>query len=170
MPETTQTRPRSYIQHRRRPHYEHCGVDSAVRTFIYVRAESAGEGRRAPPDRSLEELLVELTQEKFIEGLAGVREGRESRFLAKQGLVGELIRAIKKRSDAAEFIEAELDRLFNELRGGEVFRHTETVMALLFALRAASDEQFREVSSVFASSSAAEIGRLRRFARKLLGK
>jgi len=61
-----------------------------------------------------------------------------------------------------------LDEKFSKLKTGHVFEHNNCVMVLLYALHKADVPYFEEIASIFASSSAVEIGELSRTARALL--
>jgi hypothetical protein len=96
-------------------------------------------------------------------------EGREHRILAADPLVGRLTAAMKDPG-ADEILESTLNTLFADLREGESFEHSEVVMALLFAMKAARSRLFLELTEALSQSEAAELGQLRRFAKRLLTK
>lgn len=123
---------------------------------------------REPRVESLESLLDELQGEELADRIYTVREGREARFFDKDPLLPRLVRAIRTTSNARSLVERLLDHLFEDLRRGEYFIHTEIVMFLLLALKRAGVAFFPEIATVFAETKTSELGRLRRFARALL--
>lgn len=107
-------------------------------------------------------LLNQLTGEEFLDLLPfPAAEGREEKTLRPL--------AEKLKFQDSE-VEPALDILFSDLRDGEHFVHTEAVMVLLIALRDSSKEIFNDLAKSLSESSAAELGQLRRFARRLKDK
>lgn len=125
--------------------------------------------RRKQDADSLRVLLGRLREDAFGERMVSLREGHELRSLERDPLVRELTRAIRRDPTSAAQIEALLDGLFEDLREGEEFEHTEVVMAVLVALRAAGSPCFEGIRLAFASAQSPEVARLRRFAARLAG-
>lgn len=130
---------------------------------------SAGEPTRmAPPDHGIDDAVNALSSGSFVETAASIRPGREAVFFASNATVQNLVRAVRKAGDNGKpDIETCLDALFADFRAGEVFAHTEAVMAILFALKTADAPYAADVLGVFANSETVEIGPVRRFARTL---
>lgn len=112
-----------------------------------TRLEEALEYFRSPPSN-----VIELW------------EGRESHCLSTTPAVAELRNALTNEPLARQIVEAFLDELFSSLVLGSEFDHSEAVMAVLYALPA----EFEDITEVIASSNAVEVGRLSRFARRLV--
>lgn len=125
-------------------------------------------GFRQQGAESVDDVLRELRGGDFADRAMRVRQGREMRFLEAEPLVGRLVQALKRAVSTEDVIEHCLEVLFEDLRAGEIFEHTELVMAILFALKQAKVPTFRDTAGFFASSRAAEIRRLRQFSRELL--
>jgi len=100
--------------------------------------------------------------------MVGMRAGREDLGLRGDQLVQRIARRLTAGSDTKPAIEEFLDRLFVDLRPKHAFKHTESVMALLFAMKEAGVEYARELMTPLADSRAAEISALSNFARALL--
>jgi len=112
-------------------------------------------------------LLEELLGEPFEDRALALPPEREERFLREDPVVRRLILALKLDPDAERSVEMFLDRLFKELRKGELFVYSEAVMAILVALRHSGVDWFSKIADVFSSSNVAEIARIRRLARRL---
>jgi hypothetical protein len=118
---------------------------------------------------SLDEVLKELRGPDFAARLSTLRVRREARLFSADLSVRKLIHCLEYDATTARpVIESFLDRVFEDLREGEDFEHTEVVMGMLFALKAAESSLFREVAEVLSGSRAAELGRLSDYARRLL--
>jgi hypothetical protein len=114
-------------------------------------------------ERGMTSLLSELMEAQF----PFLLEGREERGFSDHPLMPRLTAAMKT-PDSDEILESALDSLFADLRDGERFEHSEVVMALLFAMKSAKSSLFSELAEVLSQSDTAEIGQLRRFAKRLL--
>ena len=117
----------------------------------------------------LASLLDEIASEAFRERACRIVPGREYLFFSADRTVLNLVRAVG-REPSRKAIEARLDQWFEELREGELFEYTESIMALLFALHRSEPMLFREIAKPFSRSRAAEIARLSRYAARLLGR
>lgn len=117
---------------------------------------------------TLEELLSKLQEPAFCAELTGLRQGREWLTFSKSPTLEKLQAALKASSDPRKAVEDRLNQLFVGIKPDEEFEHTEIVMALLFAIHEAKADFFVEIATVLANSRAAEIGRLSRYARRLL--
>jgi hypothetical protein len=160
------SRPRDYcVEESRYPH-PWTSVPTDERGCGHLRLQCDDE----EPEQSVSfsELLGELRADPFADRFAMIREGRELAFLRNDIVVSTLSRALEDEANPKLSVESWLDNVFQDLRKGEVFEHTGAAMALLVAIRQAALPWFEEVAGVFANSSAAEIGRLSRFSRKLL--
>jgi hypothetical protein len=110
-----------------------------------------------------------LLGDRFVETVASICPGREAVFFTSNATVSRLVRAVRKAGpDGKPEIEACLDTLFADFRAGEVFAHTEVVMAILFALKTAEVLYATDVLGIFSNSETVEIGPVRRFARTLV--
>lgn len=123
---------------------------------------------RIQPAESTEALLNRLGGGELDQTFREMLEGREERALEAAGLVRRLASAVREDSAATARIERFLDRLFEDFQEGNEFAHTEIVMAVLVALRAATSPALKEIGSAFAESRAAEVARVRHLARRLL--
>lgn len=154
-------------------------VDYSLRpaTRIGVHAVVEQEPIRSPSPKSNSSARGDTSQHTFERALQGVETcdfidsacnhfGRERSFLAQDARASRLIDSLRGLRDLAP-VEQALDRLFSDLRKGEQFAHTEVVMALLFALSRTQPEFFMEVANLLSRSTAAELDRLRHFARQL---
>jgi hypothetical protein len=116
-------------------------------------------------------VLKELTSSEFIGRVSAMREGREKHVLGSDPAVMRLICCLREfEGNASKELEACADKLFEDLRRDEEFEHSEIVMAMLFALKQSGASLFGEMAATFSESQAAELGRLSRFARRLLQK
>jgi hypothetical protein len=116
----------------------------------------------------LKDLLDALLSEPFLTRMVGMRAGREELGLRGDPLVQRIARRLTVESDTKSAIEDFLDRLFVDLRPKHAFAHTESVMALLFAMKEAGVEYVRELLTPLADSKAAELSALSNFAKTLL--
>lgn len=116
---------------------------------------------------TLQELLLELRSEEFLERLIGLNEGREFEFFSTDPLVARLVAALRS-TEARTTVEKELDELFAVYEQGRVFEHTEIVMALLYAIKMANVPGHDQILGVFTTAKPAEFRALRRFAHLLL--
>lgn len=116
----------------------------------------------------LKDLLSELLSEPFLTRMVGMRAGREDLGLRGDPLVQRIARRLTAGSETKPVVEEFLDRVFVDLRPKHAFTHTESVMALLFAMKEAGVEYAREFMTPLADSMAAEISALSNFARVLL--
>lgn len=116
----------------------------------------------------LNDLLAELLSEQFLARMVGMRPGREELGLRGDPLVQRVTRRLTAASDTKSSVEAFLDRLAVDLRPKHVFAHTETVMALFYAMKVAGVEYLQEMLTPFAESKAAEVSLLSNFAKTLL--
>jgi len=64
-------------------------------------------------------------------------------------------------------IEQFLGELFRDLKKGQLFEHTELVIAVLYALKRSGSALYHSIVDTFASSKLAEVGRIRGFAKLL---
>ncbi|HEX4416713.1 MAG TPA: hypothetical protein VH165_02390 [Kofleriaceae bacterium] len=112
-------------------------------------------------------LLTELLEEPFAERAVRLPPVREERVLREDPLVRRLILALKLARDGERQIERFLDNVFQDLKKGELFRHSEAVMALLVAIWQAEVAWFPKIADALASSNFAEIGRVARLAGRL---
>ena len=127
--------------------------------------------RMAPPTHVIDDAVHALRSESFVETVASIRPGREAVFFTSNATVSRLVRAVRKAgADGKPEIEVCLDTLFADFRAGEVFAHTEVVMAILFALKTAEVPYAADVLGVFTNSETVEIGPVRRFARTLVAR
>lgn len=118
---------------------------------------------------TFDDLLRALRGEEFSRRTLTMIEGHEARTLRSDPDVVQLANAIRQDpAHASARIEAFLDDLFEDLRDGEDFPHADLVMGILVALQLADSPQLAELAPVFAESKGVEIGRLRRFAKRLL--
>lgn len=146
--------PRSWLNLRRQPSaYRQCAHSSIVFE------------RDAAP---LNDVLGELLSEPFLDRMVGMRAGREELGLRGDPLVQRIARRLTAASDTKPVVEDFLDRLFVDLCPKHAFAHTESVMALLFAMKEAGVEYVRELLTPLADSKAAEISALSNFAKTLL--
>jgi hypothetical protein len=122
-----------------------------------------------PPTHAIDDAVNALRSDSFVEIVASIRAGREAVFFTSNATVSRLVRALRKAGvDGKPEIETCLDTLFADFRAGEVFAHTEVVMAILFALKTAEAPYAADVLAVFTNSDTVEIGPVRRFARTLV--
>jgi hypothetical protein len=117
----------------------------------------------------LETLLDRLLRDDFLDSISEyMHPGREDRALARSSLVSDIVDALKSTPNARFAIEGCLDAWFRDFCVGQMFTHSEPVMALLFALKK-SDLHFSiEIIGHFANTQMAELSALRRFAALLL--
>jgi hypothetical protein len=121
------------------------------------------------PAYRIGDVLDELRGPEFADRLSKLTPGRESVQFREDISIMKLIRCLKHGGRAEQkAVEALLDDLFDELRKGEDFIHSELVMGILFALQRAGSAQFREVASVLVNSRAAELLRLSRYAKAIM--
>ena len=140
--------------------------------WLHVEGASAGDVKRmALPTHAIDDAVNALGSDSFVETVASIRPGREAMFFASSAPVRRLARAVRMAGvDGKLEIETCLDTLFADYRAGEVFAHTEVVMAILFALTTAEAPYAADVLGVFANSETVEIGPVRRFARTLVAR
>lgn len=124
--------------------------------------------RRSVVQPRLQEVLCALRQGDFADRAALVREGREIRFLESQQIVKTLIQSIAETPEHRAVIEQFIGELFRDFKKGQLFEHTELLIATLYALKRSDSALYHGVVDVFANSKIAEIGRVRSFARQLL--
>jgi len=86
--------------------------------------------------------------------------------LSRDPLVTDLGRVFQGPGGRA-VVEGVLDELFKDLRKGVLFEHTEAVMVLLFSLREVGGPLFSDVIEELTETRSAELGSLRRFAKKM---
>jgi len=146
--------PRSWFHLRRKP--------VAYRECVHVPIISE---RDALP---LNEMLEELLSELFLDRMVGMRPGREELGLRSDSLVQRITRRLSTATDTKGTVEVFLDRLFSDLRPRHAFVHTESVMALLCAMKEARVEYLLEVLAPLAESNAAEVSALSNFAKTLM--
>jgi hypothetical protein len=121
------------------------------------------------PTHAIDDAVSALRRDSFVETVASIRPGREAVFFTADATVRHLVRAVRNAGvDGKPEIEMCLDTLFADFRAGEVFAHTEVVMAILFALKAAEAPYAADILGVFTNSETVEIGPVRRFARTLV--
>lgn len=131
----------------------------------------------------IREIQMELTEEgvaeRFSDAFSGLcedgfldeilmRTGREKSFLESSPQVEKMVRVLHSITDPEEVVENKLDELFEDLRTGEPFVHTESLMAFLVALSSANQSYFKKIAVEFAESKTAEMTKLRHFSRMLL--
>ena len=117
----------------------------------------------------MDEALQAIRSTDFQERLESfLRPGREEDIFQFELTISRLIRGLRRSASAARSVESTLDALFEHLRKDEDFEHTETVMALLYAMQQGRSPLFARVAKVLADSRAAELARLSRYARRLL--
>jgi hypothetical protein len=138
-----------------------------TRAYRVVENKPAQIGSVAPRPR-LPELLEALRGNEFAERMALLPPMREEHTLRGDPLVQHLIIAIGRDANAERKIERFLDQLFLDFRQGEVFEHTEAVMALLVALHHAGVEWLGNIAEAFTSSHIAEMDRIARLARRMV--
>jgi len=121
--------------------------------------------RHATPS-TLAEQLATLGKDEFLDRIARVPDGGERLFFENDPLISRIVSAMDS-SDAMATIELELNSLFETYEPGQVFGHTERVMAILYAMKTARLQGNDEVITAFAKAEGAEFGALSRFARAL---
>ncbi len=122
-------------------------------------------------EHSLDEVLEEIRSPDFLTRLSRLRSGREDAQFGADISLAKLIRHLRAGgSGVTAAVERLLDNLFEDLRKGDEFAHTELAMAVLFALQRADSPLFGEVAAILSRTRAAELGRLSRYAKRLLGR
>lgn len=116
----------------------------------------------------LHRLVERLTDSSVVDRFVWIREGCERRQLERDPLVRQLVKSLRREAGARRIVERFLDQAFGSLVPGQQPAATEATLALLFALKRADVAWAREILEAFATASAAEIGRLSRFATRLL--
>lgn len=143
----------------------------APRPMPLERHPHAGVWEITPPPRKAADLrstLRSLLSQPVAEQFSMIPEGREDRALSNNQLVLEIRLGILSSRAGLAVTEDFLDEVFRELTPGERFRHTEAVIALLFALRASQIKGYTGVLQTFANAKPAEIARISRYAARLL--
>lgn len=114
--------------------------------------------------------MQEMLGEAFAQSVLPMLEGREEQTLERDSTVARLAKSIAGDASSRDRVESFLDRMFEDLRDGAEFDHTEVVMGILVALRAARAPYFDDIASVMARSRAPEVARLRRMAARLIAR
>lgn len=141
-------------------------LEKVVADHWYINKDT---DRRPAAQPRLQEVLCTLRQGDFADRAVVVREGREIRFLESQQIIKTLIQLMAEASEHRVVIEQFLDELFRDFKKGQLFEHTELVIAILYALKRSGSALYPGIVDAFASSKIAEVGRIRHFAKQLLG-
>ena len=125
---------------------------------------TASEG--GEPCQTLDSLLPQLLEwDAFGRHIYFAFPGRERVVLAGVKIVQDLLHAIQQDSNAAEQIDKFLNRLLDDFQPGFVFKHSEVIMAILYALQESPDHSalFDEIASAMRASPDPEFVRVRQF-------
>lgn len=117
---------------------------------------------------NLESTLQALLEKDFAGRVRDIWPGKEEATLAEDPLILQLSSQIAHCADPQTVVEEYLDGLCIDIKAGEMFAHSEVVMGVLFALHKANRSLFKTIAAPFLSTRSAEVGRIRRFAARLL--